>query len=543
MIETISVKSHIIQRGRLKKSQVAKMVFRLNIIMDQQGQDMDFEEISLNTWDSNGETPLIRACRLNFEEEVRDLLLHPSLDVNMTNGEGDTALLIACSRGYEAIVSLLLSHKDIQVNKDNKDNGEVTPLYMACCNKHPGVVKLLLAREDINVNAQNDDKHTILMSMIMYDIYDTEILRSLLDHKDMDINLTTPTYRYGQGYDYKSALTLACDMGMKKFILMLLQREDIQTTDRNIEAVTNFVKKKYIKQYSHTMDRTVIMNESDDQEILGTALIRACKLNLIEVVRFLLRHPSLDVNIEDEEGDIPGNTALLIACEWGYEAIVSLLLSHKDIQVNKGNINGNTPLMEASFNQYLGIVKLLLAREDIDVNAQNGDDQTALMIMIYHQHYDMEIMKILLDHKDMDVNLTKSTYRNRYGFKNALKMACMYSMTEVISLLLQREDIQTTDNIETITNFVMNEKTGCPNIEVSTCVIDVKDARNIKVVIEKAVSKNLLDIARWLAKTQGYLFGACTGTAALRGSNKKAAKREKINRIFSLSGKLRGLTL
>ena len=94
-------------------NQVAKMVFRLNIIMDQQGRVLDYEEININTLDSNGETPLIRACKLNLEEEVRDLLHHPSLDVNMTDDGGDTALLISCSRGYEAIVSLLLSHKDI----------------------------------------------------------------------------------------------------------------------------------------------------------------------------------------------------------------------------------------------------------------------------------------------------------------------------------------------------------------------------------------------------------------------------------------------
>merc|ERR1712029_70135 len=134
-------------------------------------------------------------------------------------------------------------------------------------------------------------------------------------------------------------------------------------------------------------------------------------------------------------------------------------------------------------------------------------------------------------------------YRNRFGFKNALTMACNYGMTEVILLLLQREDIQTPDNIEAITNFVMREKTGCPYTYFNDpCVMDIKDTRDMRVVIEKAVTKNLPDIARWLAKTQGYLFRACTGTAALMGSN-KGVKKEKTNRIFSLSGKFGGLTL
>ena len=66
-----------------------------------------------------------------------------------------------------------------------------------------------------------------------------------------------------------------------------------------------------------------------------TPLIIACKLGLEEVVWDLLRHPNLDVNIADSKG----NTALLHACRRSpnNEAIVSMLLGHQDIQVNKFN--------------------------------------------------------------------------------------------------------------------------------------------------------------------------------------------------------------
>ena len=499
--------------------------------MDLRTRILDPDEININTRNRLGQTPLIRACKLNLEEKVRDLLHHPFLDVNMSDGEGNTALMIACSRGYEAIVSLLLSHKDIQVNKSN---GKEFPLDMACCNRHHGVVKLLLASEDIIVYTD-----TILTIMVLYDIYDTEILKSLLDHKDTDINL---------------ALTLACDIGfkMKKFILMLLQREDIKTTTRNIEAITNFVMKEYINQYSYNTDERVtnwepfhsklnmmkkMLNAKNDQrknihsnlpglnpdeinincrDIFGqTPLIIACKLKLEEVVRFLLRHPSVDVNIADDEGD----TALHIACGKGHEAIVSLLLSHKDIQVNKGN-GKETPLMEACFYRHHGVVKLLLAREDVNVNAQDADENTALMIMIIGNKYDKEILRSLLDHKDMNINLTIGSAK--YGYENALTNACDMGRKEFILMLLQGEDIQTTaTNIKAITNFVMEGHT-----RVKAWSIDIKDARDMKVVIEEAVSKNLPDIARWLAKTEGYFFRACTATAALQRTN-KGVKRVK----------------
>ena len=76
-----------------------------------------------------------------------------------------------------------------------------------------------------------------------------------------------------------------------------------------------------------------------------TPLIIACKYGLEEVVRGLLRHSNLDVNMADNNGD----TALMVACgrspsNDGNEAIVSMLLGHQDIQVNKVTSCMDTPL-------------------------------------------------------------------------------------------------------------------------------------------------------------------------------------------------------
>ena len=56
-------------------------------------------------------------------------------------------------------------------------------------------------------------------------------------------------------------------------------------------------------------------------------------------------------------------------------------------------------------------------------------------------------------------------------------------------------------------------------------LIDIKDVRDIRTVIEEAVSKNLTDIARWLVKTQGFLLRACT---ALCGSKRRCKRSEKL---------------
>ena len=227
-----------------------------------------------------------------------------------------------------------------------------------------------------------------------------------------------------------------------------------------------------------------------------TALHYACYCGFEEVVRILLGHPQIRVNVTNKDGRTP----LHSVCFNGSETIVSLLLDREDIQVNKSSNNMDTALMIACTESHAEVVKLLLRRDEINVNAQNVSRYTALMCACVQGN--TEIVKSLLDHKDIDVNLEDS------NDETALVWACDNDQIDVISLLLQREDLQrTVRNIQTIVSFVMDE------MDMDKCKYKVIT----KAVIEKAVSKNLPDIARWLLKIEGYLASACIGSAALTG--------------------------
>ena len=200
-----------------------------------------------------------------------------------------------------------------------------------------------------------------------------------------------------------------------------------------------------------------------------------------EVLQVLLRCPALDVNMADKRG----KTALLAACYDGYETIVSMLLGHEHIQVNKADHNKKSPLMAACGKSFIGVVKLLLNMDDIHINAENKFHRTALTLCC-----------------------TKRTPES------------VETRPKVISMLLQREELETTENnLEAITYFVMNTWLHG---------IDIRDARDMRTLIEEAVSKNLDDIARWLLKTEGYLLRVSTSTAAIWGSS--AAARRPLRR-------------
>ena len=89
-------------------------------------------------------------------------------------------------------------------------------------------------------------------------------------------------------------------------------------------------------------------------------------------------------------------------------------------------------------------------------------------------------------------------------------------------MLLQREELQTSAcNIEAIVYFIMSRKPRKPK---TYGTLDIKDKRAMRAVIDEAVSKNLIDIARWLLKIEGYLFRAVSLGPLRRRSIKKSKK-------------------
>jgi ankyrin repeat protein len=73
-----------------------------------------------------------------------------------------------------------------------------------------------------------------------------------------------------------------------------------------------------------------------------------------------------DVNVN--EADETGWTALVLASLKGHVGVVRLLLARQGVEVNQTAQNGATALMVASQNGHDEVVRLLLARQDIEVN-------------------------------------------------------------------------------------------------------------------------------------------------------------------------------
>jgi ankyrin repeat protein len=78
------------------------------------------------------------------------------------DNDGRTPLSWAAAQGYEAVVKLLLAREDVEA--DAKDYIDQTPLWWAALGGHEAVVKLLLARDDVAANSK-DSRDRIPLSV------------------------------------------------------------------------------------------------------------------------------------------------------------------------------------------------------------------------------------------------------------------------------------------------------------------------------------------------------------------------------------------
>eukprot|EP00095_Tigriopus_kingsejongensis_P005436 maker-scaffold224_size251237-snap-gene-0.17 protein:Tk05436 transcript:maker-scaffold224_size251237-snap-gene-0.17-mRNA-1 annotation:"ankyrin repeat-containing protein" len=127
-----------------------------------------------------------------------------------------------------------------------------------------------------------------------------------------------------------------------------------------------------------------------------------------------------------------GNTPLILAVQGNNEIIVRLLLNHPDLKVNLRGLDGYTALIRACQDRP-DFVRMLLARADTEVNLANYFGTTALMYAI--RCGNEEAVQHLLMRVDIEVN-----FQSRHG-ENALIEAVTYRRYEIACALISRDDV------------------------------------------------------------------------------------------------------
>jgi ankyrin repeat domain-containing protein 50 len=151
-----------------------------------------------------------------------------------------------------------------------------------------------------------------------------------------------------------------------------------------------------------------------------------------------LRNPNaVATALEKDKTHLGGVTSLWLAAQGGCDVAVKELLELPGILVNMAATDSAwTPLMLAVLNRHEGAACLLLDHPDSTVNAVNSLGMTALDCASMLSRDDLGIVKRLLSHSGIVVNVAGD-----YWKRTPLHYASLRGKKAVVALLLARPDV------------------------------------------------------------------------------------------------------
>ena len=163
-----------------------------------------------------------------------------------------------------------------------------------------------------------------------------------------------------------------------------------------------------------------------------TAIVEAVREGHASVVHVLLKHA--DVKTNDPQIWSYDRTVLMVAVTKTNTEILDALLARKDLEVNQADLEGLTALHLASYSGNIDAVRNLLAHPQLDINARNRYGYTALFCAAECSNEDsaIAISKLLLERG------AKTFYRDKTGGATAIMRAVDSGYIRLVACLLEQ---------------------------------------------------------------------------------------------------------
>lgn len=340
----------------------------------------------LNWTDNTGRTLLHVTAEHNAAEVARYLITRGA-NINALTYEGDTPLLLACKRGCRSSIEILLE-RGADMTIMNKTG--LSPLFAAFECGHLKVVEMLLEQ---GKNLTRDyKKYYFFCGNIIHQ--NSRTVQGLLDFVD-DIDFThikaeRPLLFALNLYSLGIANTLI-EKGATMGHLSLERRTVLLY--KAIKLDNKYLAKKIMDHCNVDVNSTFCAPYDGDE----TPLLLAAKSNSSNLVKYLLQKGAT-VDCTNSKFE----TALHLACKYGYEACVENILAHNP-KLDAIDCQCQTALFKAASSLKGSSIVYLLMKKGADPNICDLKGRTALHVACWYGDI-LSVKYLLMKDKIIDVN-------------------------------------------------------------------------------------------------------------------------------------------
>ena len=296
----------------------------------------------------------------------------------------------------------LLRQKIEDLEKDGNFKELIEKILVTAVRRGAGaVVDCLVTNSSVNVNILDQEEPLLIRAADMKPSAAgyLDIVRSLISSSTCQVNV--------KGSSGNTALARACDRGNTAMVDVLLSHPEVEVNLAGEDKMTPLMLAARAG-HNAVVDLLLARKEiqvnqrgaEDNLDIRGkSALILAGEKGHQDIVRSLVQHPGVEINMKDQDG----YTGLIWAADNGHLEAVTEFLNHADIDVNAVDLDGHSALTWAADRSHTPIVSLLLDRSDLHVNVKDNDGYSPLICAVNQGH--RKVVKLLLADKRTDVNI------------------------------------------------------------------------------------------------------------------------------------------
>jgi ankyrin repeat protein len=365
--------------------------------------------------DSDGKTPLSRACSFDQSARVVEMLIKAGADPMIKDkAYGSTSLHYSCvSDEFAPIVIHSGRCDDLNVENDRGD----TPLMIAARSRRAGgAVECLLQTGKVKLDHETSDGGNACIIAAQFG--SIEVLKLLIEY-DASIVLKADKRK-------NTALHMACSNGHLGVVKLLLE-----TDASNIDVVNSANRTAFdLAAKGGYTNIVALMLKRDDVDHLHmswhnyTPLMWAVWSGKQDLIEMLMAVEGTDLSMMTTGG----NTLFAMAATVGLEDLCRNLIERGIVDLTQVYTTGEfSPLHYATESNRAGVVELLLAQPEVDKNIRSRRGSTPLWQAVRGENA-RSVMTLLAHHVDVDTPDGRG--------RTPLVMAVQKGNQEIVRLLL-----------------------------------------------------------------------------------------------------------